>query len=284
MIIDVDEALRKLLIREIEIKGNEVDVVFDQPKREWSSRISKPTLNLFLFDLRENLRLRGAEQYRTVTRPDGMSEVKRNPVRMDLRYLMTAWVKEAEDEHLLLSSALMGLLRNPFLPEDLWIGRLKDQPAPVPIEVATFIPEKGPIDKFSEIWGVLDNEMRLSVLVTVTVSVDPYTPTLFKQVFTREMRFVQDTAIGIANAPESTRSESRRYQSIGGVIKSKKYAPSSLQIVLVETQEEIPISEDGGYVLQKINDGEYHLDILFNEKVLKRHKIVIPSKGYDIQL
>lgn len=284
MITDVDEALRKLLIREIEIKGNEVDVKFDQPKREWSSRISKPTLNLFLFDMRENLRLRGAEQYTTINLPNGTSEIKRNPVRMDLRYLMTAWVKEAEDEHLLLSSALSGLLRNPFLPEDLWVGRLKEQPAPVPIEVATFIPKLGPIDKFTEIWGVLDNEMRLSILITVTVSIDPYEPAVFKQVATREMRFVQDTGIGVLDAPESTRSLSKSYLSISGVIKSKKYAPSNLSMLLVEKQDEIKISEEGGYVLQKIEDGEYHLDIMLNGKVLKRQKIVIPSKSYDIQL
>jgi len=89
VISDVDETLRKLLIEEIDIKGNEIDIQFDQPKREWSSRLSKPTINLFLFDLRENLRLRASEQYRTIARPDGSSEVRRNPVRMDLRYLMT---------------------------------------------------------------------------------------------------------------------------------------------------------------------------------------------------
>jgi len=284
VITDVDEALRKLLIREIEIKGNEVDIKFDQPKREWSSRVSKPTLNLFLFDLRENLRLRGAEQYTTINLPNGTSQVKRNPIRLDLRYLMTAWVKEAEDEHLLLSTALMGLLRNPFIPKDLCKGRLEDLPAPIPIEVATFIPEMGPIDKFSEIWGVLDNEMRLSVLITVTVPVDPYKPELFKQVFTREMRFIQDTGIGVEDAPDSTRNLSKSYVSIAGTIKSKKYAPSSLTIVLVEKQEDIKISDEGGYTLQKIEDGEYHLDILFNEKVLKRQKIVVPSENYDIQL
>ena len=76
----------------------------------------------------------------------------------------------------------------------------------------------------------------------------------------------------------------KSYLSVSGVIKSKKYAPSSLSILLVEKQEEIKISEEGGYVLQKIEDGEYHLDIMFNEKVLKRQKIVIPSKSYDIQL
>jgi len=246
--------------------------------------VSKPTLNLFLFDLRENLRLRGAEQYTTINLPNGTSQVKRNPIRMDLRYLMTAWVKEAEDEHLLLSTALMGLLRNPFIPKDLCKGRLEDLPAPIPIEVATFIPEMGPIDKFSEIWGVLDNEMRLSVLITVTVPVDPYKPELFKQVFTREMRFIQDTGIGVEDAPDSTRNLSKSYVSIAGTIKSKKYAPSSLTIVLVEKQEDIKISDEGGYTLQKIEDGEYHLDILFNEKVLKRQKIVVPSENYDIQL
>ena len=179
MIADVDDVLRKLLIHEIDIKGNEVDIVFDQPKREWSSRLSKPTINLFLFDIRENLRLRGAEQYSTKTREDGKVEVRRNPTRMDLRYLMTAWVKEAEDEHLLLSSAVMGLLRNPFLPESFLPERLQNQPTPVPLEVATFPPEAGPIDKFSEIWGVLDNEMRPGIILTVTVSMDPYSPALF---------------------------------------------------------------------------------------------------------
>ena len=284
MITDVDEALRKLLLQEIAIKGNEVDIKFDQPKREWSARLSKPTINLFLFDLRENLRLRGSEQYRTIARSDGMTEVKRNPVRMDLRYLMTSWVKEAEDEHLLMSQALIGFLRHPFLPENILVGRLKDQPAPVALDVAKFVPEAGPVDKFSEIWGVLDNEMRLSVLVTVTISVDPYGPMLYKQVFNRETRFVQDTAIQESEVPESTRSLSKSYQSVGGSIQSKKYAPSTLKLLLVETQKVIDVSENGGFVLNKMSDGEYHLDVLFNDKVLKRQKIVVPSGDYDIQV
>lgn len=284
MISEVDEVLRKLLIREIEIKGNEVDIQFDQPKREWSSRLSKPTINLFLFDLRENLRLRGAEQYRTIPHEDGTSEIKRNPVRIDLRYLMTAWVKEPEDEHLLLASALSGFLRNPFLPEDLLTKQLKNQPTPVPLDVATFPPETGPIDKFTEIWGVLDNEMRPGVLVTVTVSIDPYRPMIFKQVRSRETRFAQDSGIGKPEAPASTRVPSKTYRSVGGLIKSEKYAPSSLSLMLVETQTLVEINENGGYALQKIVDGEYHLDILFNQKVLKRQKIMVPSKNYDIQI
>jgi hypothetical protein len=285
VIPDVDEALRKLLTYEIDIKGNEVDIQFDQPKREWSSRVSKPTLNLFLFDVRENLRLRGAEQYTTTNRADGTTEVRRNPVRMDLRYIMTAWVKEAEDEHLLLASALMGLLRNPYLPQHCLNDMLKAQPTPISLDVATFPPEAGPIDKFSEIWGVLDNEMRPGILVTVTISLDPYLPMIFKQVRTREMRFLQDTAIGQPKKTEmAIKSLSKTYWVVGGTLKSEKYDLSTLSVVLVEKQLPVELQEGGRFALQKLAEGEYHLDILYNKKVLKRQKIIVPGTDYEIQV
>jgi hypothetical protein len=285
VIADVDEVLRKLLIREIEIKGNEVDIQFDQPRREWSARLSKPTLNLFLFDIRENLRLRGSEQYSTINRPDGTSEIRRNTVRMDLRYLMSAWVKEAEDEHLLLSSGLMGLLRNPFLPTDLFTERLKSQPHPCPIEVATFPPEVGPVDKFTEIWGVLDNEMRAGVVITITIAVDPYKPMTFTQVRSREMRFLQDSGIGKpADTLTVTKKLSKKYWVVSGALKSQKYDISTLSLILVEKQQPVEILEADRFSLSGLAEGDYHLDILFNKKVIKRQKITVPGKDYDIQV
>jgi hypothetical protein len=276
VIADVDEVLRRLITREINIQGNDVDIAFDQPKREWSSRLSKPTLNLFLFDIRENLRLRGAEQFRTVSRSDGTSEVKRNPVRIDLRYLLTSWVKDAEDEHLLLSSAMIGLLRNPFIPEDILPS--------IPVEVATFPPEIGPVDKYSEIWGVLDNEMRPGILVTVTISMDPYQPMVFPQVRTRETRILQDTGMASAQIPIAAKSASKTYWSVGGTVSSEKFDLSTLTLVLVEKQLPIEIGEEGRFTLQKITEGDYHLDILYNKKVVKRQKIQIPAPDYDIQV
>lgn len=287
MIADVDEVLRKLLIREIDVQGNEVDVQFDAPKRSWSSRLSKPTIDLFLFDIRMNLRLRGSEQYTAINHDDGTSEIRVNPVRVDLRYLMTAWVKEAEDEHLLLASAMTGLLRHPFLPVDLYTEGLKSQPGPVPLEVATFPAESGPMDKFTELWGVLDNEIQPGILVTVTISIDPYKPLVFKQVRAREIVFVQDTGIGAPpDEPnvKATRSISKKYQIMGGALKSDKYDPARLTVVLVEKHLPIAVDADGNFVLPAVLEGEYHLDILLNKKVLKRQKIQVPDSDYEIQV
>src|SRR5438046_3515062 len=53
-IADLDEALRTLLKRELERHGFEgVEIAFDAPSKEWSGKLTGPTVDLFLYDLRE---------------------------------------------------------------------------------------------------------------------------------------------------------------------------------------------------------------------------------------
>ena len=100
MIDDLDEVLRQLLIRELPIKNGEIDIAFDQPKREWSARLSRPTLNLFLHDLNENKKLRQAQpMWEVEIGNNGQAVKRRKPVRLDLHYMITAWANEPEDEH-----------------------------------------------------------------------------------------------------------------------------------------------------------------------------------------
>jgi hypothetical protein len=40
MIADLDETLRQLVTAELPIKNGEIEVEFDQPKREWSARLT----------------------------------------------------------------------------------------------------------------------------------------------------------------------------------------------------------------------------------------------------
>lgn len=283
MINEIDEALQKLLLNEAKLNSNEVDVDFHQPKREWSARLSKPTYNLFLFDIRENLRLRGAEQIRPIDLGNGSVEIRRNPTRMDLRYMLTVWTKEPTDEHYLLSQAIFGLLRNPFLPENLLPERMRNQHAPIPIDVATFIPEHGPVDKLSEIWGVLDNEIRPGILITVTIAVDPYTPEVFRKVEGHEVHLFQNQKD--APAPDSAkRSQFTQYYTLAGRINSKKYALSSLSVLFVEQNIPVEVDENGNFAIKRLQEGEYHFDISVNQKMLKRQTIVVPSADYEIHV
>ena len=61
MFADLDETIRQLLIKGIPLDLSEVDVSFEAPDREWSGRLSRPTINCFLYDVRENLDLRATD-------------------------------------------------------------------------------------------------------------------------------------------------------------------------------------------------------------------------------
>ncbi len=284
MIAEIDELLRAILKQEIGIGDNDIDILFHQPTREWSARLSRPTLNLFLFDIRENWALRTAEVYDTRRLADGEVEIRRNPVRIDLRYLITAWVKEPEDEHLLLSAALLALLRYPFAPQRLLPPGLKDQPAPIPLTVASYPDRHGPEDKLSEIWGVLDNELRPSLLLTVTIAIDPYQPLHAPQVRTRELRFLQQNALAQPAAAGMEAAPSKTYWSIAGRIISHRHAPTSLVVRLVERGLRSEVDEEGRFSFSRLEEGVYTLDVLRNEKVLKRRQITVPSEQYDLEL
>src|SRR6266576_2216763 len=54
MIQDVDESLRALVKRDA-LNGSKADVAFDAPNKEWSSRRNTPTVDLYLYDIREDL-------------------------------------------------------------------------------------------------------------------------------------------------------------------------------------------------------------------------------------
>src|SRR3954452_1491652 len=105
MLADLDETLRALLKEELEVHGFEgVDIAFDAPSRDWSGQLSKPSVNLFLYDLREAESLRSSEWSKI--KKDGRTLESPPPMIMEASYAVTAWTQAVEDEHRLLSQVL----------------------------------------------------------------------------------------------------------------------------------------------------------------------------------
>src|SRR5215211_8941328 len=125
MLADLDETLRGLLKDELDRHGFEgVDIAFDAPAREWSGQLSKPCVNLFLYDLREAETMRTSEWSRI--QKDGRTYEGRPPMIMECSYAVTAWTQAVEDEHRLLSQVLGVLFAFPQLPADALTGRLSE--------------------------------------------------------------------------------------------------------------------------------------------------------------
>jgi len=134
MIHDVDQLLEKLVRRDA-LNGSAVDLVFDAPTKDWVARRSGPAVDLYLYDIREDLQRR-VPTWEDVRAPGGEVTGRRQPPRrFRLAYLVTAWTQRPEDEHRLLSSLLLCFLRNPMLKPGELGGSLDETDLPVYIDV-----------------------------------------------------------------------------------------------------------------------------------------------------
>src|SRR2546430_6417976 len=108
MFQDVDETLRALLMADVPIKKAEVDIAFERPTRDWSSRLSKPTLNLFLFDVRERADLK--DDVPIITRDSGGGGGGKAPPRPPgVFFFVRGWTTQPRDENPTLSPVAASL-------------------------------------------------------------------------------------------------------------------------------------------------------------------------------
>jgi len=275
MINELEEFLKQLLIRELPIKNGEVSIEFDQPKREWSSRLSRPTINVFLYDLRENNILRQPEW--NVDRGRETATKRRSAARIDLNYMITAWASEAEDEHRLLARTLMALLRNPLIAVEDLPENLRGQPVPIPLTIASH----EALQNVADIWGVLDNEIRPAVALTMTVALNPYQPVTGPAVRTRELRF--GTALDARRQRMLPGSPPDAIWQIGGWLVSDRPL-EEIRMTLAERGENIPVAPDGQFKIGNLEEGEYNLEISVAGGHPSRHPLKVPSHTYEIKV
>ena len=168
MINDLDETLKQLLIQKAGLDPSEVDISFDIPTRDWSTPVTRPTVNLYLFDIRENRNLREMD-WDVEPRGNGQVTKKRIPVRVDVSYMVTCWTSVAEDQHRLLWRVLETFFRNSPLPDDTLQGDMKRLLRPARTEVAQ---PDGILKNVSDFWGALENQLRPAINLVITLELD----------------------------------------------------------------------------------------------------------------
>jgi len=169
MLFEVDEALRTLVRRDA-LGGQDIaEVSFEAPTKDWASRRTSPTIDVYLYDIREDLRRREVGRVRTHD-ADGRATGRIVPPRwFKLSYLITAWTQRPEDEHRLLASLLSCFLRTDLLPRDVLTGSLADLALPIPITIGVPPPEDRAL---SDTWSALGGELKPSLDVVVIAPFD----------------------------------------------------------------------------------------------------------------
>lgn len=270
MLADLDETLRRLLVDELPVKNGEIEIEFDQPKREWSARLTKPAVNLFLYDVRENVALRQHRWEQVANGDPRNASRKRSPYRLDCYYLITTWAAEAEDEHRLLSRTLMALFRYPILPEERLQGTMRDQP----FEIQTQVAKADKLTNPAEIWSALDNEARPTVPYVVTIALDPWAAISEPIVRTLHLRAGVAPALP-RQAPYLLALEAT---TIGGTILDEAgTARAGIEVALKGTGYLTRTDAAGRFVLADVVPGTYTLLAWPAEGKPHQQEIVVPA-------
>ncbi|MGI0484857.1 DUF4255 domain-containing protein [Pantanalinema rosaneae CENA516] len=172
MFQDLDDTLKELLIQKVPIDPQAIDIKFDMPDKDWEGKVTRPTINLFLYDIRENHELRSNESM--LSRNGTTGTETKAPIRMDLSYMITVWTKkdvaDEHTEHFLLGTVLKALLRYPILPTEVFKGDIIHQPLPVRAWVTQ--PDRTP--NAWDFWSAIDGRLKAGISYVVTIAIEPF--------------------------------------------------------------------------------------------------------------
>ncbi len=270
MLADLDETLRTLLKTELERHGFEgVDIAFDAPAREWSGQLSKPTVNVFLYDLREAETLRTSEWSRI--QRDGRTFEGRPPMVMECSYAVTAWTQAVEDEHRLLSQVLAIFYAYPEIPQSALNGRLANGSQQWPIKARI---GQGKGEK-SDFWSAIGGQYKVSLDYVVRLSVDSGA----KLERGPEVR-TQTVRTRLADGP--ARAVVEMHRSVGKVSNKKGEPLANVWVTLPDVGTWTASEADGRFRFDRLPPGRHRLLARTADGVEAVTQFEVPGAGVDL--
>jgi hypothetical protein len=286
MIPSVDDALKQLLRRQIPLSEEECAISFDLPNPTWSALISGPTINLYLFEIKEN------SSYLRNQPPPPLQDsrfppIQRELARLDLFYLVSCWAPSAFQQHTLLSQVIRAVLQVPVLPDEWLPSSLKGQSRSIRLRIA----QDENLPSITDLWSSLGSELRPGVRLVITLPVEP--PAL------PETLPLTPTEVRLATEPNpadparselgsrytvSTTSFPLAFHLISGRLRSQKHPNAMFKLVLRESGQEFFPDREGEFRITRLQEGEYHLDILINGRLVKQQVLHVPSTFIEIEI
>jgi hypothetical protein len=271
VIDDLSIALKSLLTPAM--GGADIDIVFDQPTEAFKP--ARTTLNLFLYDIRENLELRTTEP-RVEPRATEKVAIRRPLFRIACSYLITAWVSSGDEpplrEQRLLSQALLLLKQYPTIPAAFLPASLRDQHPPLPLMVA----QADGLQRPHEFWTAIGNKLRPSVTATITIGLEVPEPSL------EEVSLVRVQGISLGERTSATEralkaaTQSQGYRIAGRVTDANKEPVQGATVSVAGAGLETKTDAEGRYTLGLLAPGTYTLSVQAEAKA-ETIKVALPD-------
>lgn len=279
MINNLTPVLKKILTQS---DLGEVDVIFTRPEEDFKP--NKPTINLFLYDIRENLDLRSNEP--TAERSNGQVILHRPPLFINCYYLVTAWSEKTSleerilEEHKLLSQVLQILAKYPTIPDKFLPNTLKGRDPPW--EIVTLLPDAQ--KHLSEFWGAIGLKLRPSFTVTAGIHLPVFEDISSPMVKTGIVK------LGERTSPEEEKIKPETLQTFfhirGQVVDATNQPKKEVLVILTEQNLSTKTDSNGHYNFNALEAGSYTLQVQLDSSP-QNFNITVPApsdSNYDVKL
>ena len=274
MLHDVDETLRRLLSAELaNTPGCPVfdpeQISFDPPAVAEAVQDREAHVNLYLYDVRENVTQRD-ESFRTARKPEeGLAGRRRAAARLDLSYLVTVYAgDDPATEHRLLSDVLGVLMRCQAAPEAHLNGSLEGA-GPNGVLLAVAQPDHVAFQDPAGLWQALGGRLRPALSLVANAPFNPFETKWVRVVREAVLGFTQGAGPGSPRLPV----ESAARVSVAGVV--------------VDAQSEQPLPgvrvRADGFEDREAASGDGGFFYLLNLPPGGPHRIVFQKRGYRTQ-
>lgn len=271
MIADLDAGLRALLLAQLRRHGfDDIDVVFETPTGEWAGQLTRPTVNIFLCDVRKSTRpgQSGPDGGRNGA---GRATESAPALRVDCIFAVTAWSKAVTDEHRLLSQVLGVLYAYPVLN-----GQLGDRfdTGAQRFEIQASVGEQRP-EQRSDFWRSVGGVYKPALDYVVTLSVESgITVERGPDVRTMTLR------TALADMP---RAGVQELSHIGGIVRDDGGEPVTDAWIAVPELGRLALSgADGHFRLPRVPPGTHELRVRDRDGGETTVEVTVPGAPLDV--
>jgi hypothetical protein len=260
------------------------EIAFERPGETFTPH--QATVDLFLYDIRENLELRNPEP--TIERVNCQAVRRPPPMRVACTYLVTAWpvggLELPLQEHRLLAQVLQVFARYPTIPAAFLQGSLKDplQEPPLPLVTSRTDGLKEP----AEFWSALGGRLRPSLSVTVTIGLEVFAADAPVALVATEEIHIGER---VGGEEKLLPGAEIRFRIGGRVLTAHGDGVAGAEVALVEAGLSTISGADGRYTISPVASGSHTLHAQSGAAVAT-FAITVPRParsppgGYDVQL
>ncbi len=267
MIDLLDATLRELIIQKGVFDPDSIEVSFDQPTGDWAAGLTRPTINCYLYDVRENSELRSAE-WIVGQNDKGQATKRLAPRRFNLSYLVTVWTqKQVDDEHAILWRVLGALSSHPILPVELCQGELKRQVYPITSEAAQ---PSAVIDNLPDLWSVMDTPLRPSINYVVTLAMEREVAFTSALVLTKRVQIKARDDLGPGES----------IWQIGGIVTHEGQPVIGASVLDLDSGRSARTDAYGRYSLANVSPGRRRVAVEA-AGVRREHTFVVPADDHS---